>query len=80
MRPFAVLDSPDPETRARVNGTESQMKRFDFYLGGSPLCNVLSHTKSVYSYCLWCEILAAVPRVCLCEITTVKRHFLMKPL
>ena len=40
-------DSPDSETRARVDGIESQIKRFGFYFGASLLCNVLSHTDNL---------------------------------
>jgi len=36
-------DKPDSETRARVNGIDSQMKTFNFYFGASLLCNLLSH-------------------------------------
>ena len=40
-------DKPDSETRARVNGIDSQMKTFDFYFGVSLLHNVLSHTDNL---------------------------------
>ena len=40
-------DKPDSETRARVNGIDSQMKTFDFYFGASLLHNVLSHTDNL---------------------------------
>ena len=39
-------DKPDSETRARVNGIDSQMKTFDFYFGAS-LHNLLSHTDNL---------------------------------
>ena len=40
-------DKPDSETRARVNGIDSQMKTFDFYFGVCLLHNVLSHTDNL---------------------------------
>ena len=40
-------DKPDSETRARVNGIDSQMKTFDFYFGASLLHNLLSHTDNL---------------------------------
>lgn len=40
-------DKPDSETRARVNGIDSQMKTFHFYFGASLLHNLLSHTDNL---------------------------------
>lgn len=40
-------DKPDSDTRARVNGIDSQMKTFDFYFGASLLCRLLSHTDNL---------------------------------
>jgi len=44
----AILnDKPDSETRARVNGIDSQMKKFDFYFGVCLLHKILSHTDNL---------------------------------
>lgn len=40
-------DKPDSETRARINGIDSQMKIFDFYFGAFLLHNLLSHTDNL---------------------------------
>ena len=40
-------DKHDSETRAQVNGIDSQMKTFGFYFGASFLHNVLSHTDNL---------------------------------
>ena len=44
----AVLnDSPDSETRARINGVASQMKTFNFFLGACLLLLVFEHTDNL---------------------------------
>ena len=39
--------TPDSDTRARVNGIDSQIKSFDFFFGASLLCRLLSRTDNV---------------------------------
>jgi len=40
-------DSPDSETRARINGVASQMKTFDYFFGTCLLCLLFQHTDNL---------------------------------
>ena len=47
LREIILNDKSDSETRAWVNGIDSQMKTFDFYFVASLLHNVLGHSDNL---------------------------------
>lgn len=42
-----LTESPDSETRARVNGVASQMKTFDYFFGACLLHSILRHSDNL---------------------------------
>ena len=66
-------NTPDSETRACVNGIDSQMKTFDFYFGACLIKNILSHTDNL-SKTLQHSTMSAAEGQRLVQMTTTTLH------